>query len=251
MCSVSFLLKTLIVRSTPLPTTNNSPLNSASDILTYYRENFLPVFAYATAMEANISIEMLNEIRNCFDHLARADSGSHSEDNLLKAKNHLDRACLDCVKISWVACKKDIDKLYDSFTANQYMLIEGGAFWREISALYELFRDKSKLARQGESENIHGAITNSMDLYFEAIEVAEALREKINNKLTDLQHVVSLTNKGSFWHNLKWAIVGAIIGVLLGYTFNHINLSSIQADNIINNPSISQDGHSTNKRDGR
>lgn len=166
-------------------------------------------------MEAVISTEMLNEIRNCFDHLSRAEAGSYPKENINKAISHLDRASLDCAKISWVACKKEVEKMYNAYSPKQLMLIEGGSFYEKIKALLDDFRDKSKNARLGEAENAHGAITESITLYFEAIDVGEKIKADINSKLNDLQHVVTMVDKGDFWHNLKWSVVGAIIGVLL------------------------------------
>ncbi len=90
-----------------------TPIDIAQ-VLKHYRVNFYPIFAYATAMEANISIQMLNELRNCFDHLARAETGDSPDANIAKAKNHIDRACLDCAKIAWVACKKEVERLFQA-----------------------------------------------------------------------------------------------------------------------------------------
>ena len=94
-----------------VPDNNFSP-QSIEDVLNYYNENFVPVFAYSTAISGILSEQMLNELRNCLDHLAKANRQIDSCDNLQKAKNHIDRSCLDCAKIAWVELYADADDLF-------------------------------------------------------------------------------------------------------------------------------------------
>lgn len=214
------------------PTSSN-----ISQVLKYYRENFFPIFAYATAMEARIPIEMLNEIRNCFDHLARAELGHDPDANIIKAKNHIDRACLDCAKIAWVACKNEVERVFNAFSPKEYSILDGGAFWTKISNLYDSFRKKSLEARFGETKKMHEGVFEAANLYFEAINIGEELVDTINKKSNHLSHAVSLTNKGTTLHNLKWALIGAVFGVILGllasplynYLNNYINPPKTQA----------------------
>jgi hypothetical protein len=219
-----------------------------SKILQHYRENFFPIFAYATAMDAKISVQMLNEIRNCFDHLSRADLGNASEANIIKAKNHIDRACLDCAKIAWVACKNEVERIFKTFSPKEYSILDGGAFWTTISSLFESFREKSLAARLGETEKMHEGIFEAINLYFEAINIGEELKDAINKKSNDLSHAVSLINKGTTAHNFKWALIGAVLGVILGllasplynYFSNGMNSPKTQAKETVQQRDVSK-----------
>jgi hypothetical protein len=160
----------------------DSPPTNVSDILAHHRDNFLPIFAYATASERNMSVQILNEIRNCLDHLARADTGKNAEKNIEKAKNHIDRACLDCVKVAWIAFSRDVYKTYDSFTPKQYMMLEEGAYWKKVGLLYEAFQEKSFQARKSEPINLDTDIDTAISDYFDAIAAGKELMETVKAK---------------------------------------------------------------------
>lgn len=198
---------------------NSDQPSSLSDILAYYRENFLPIFAYATAVEQKMPAQVLNEIRNTFDHLARADVGHSTKDNLAKAKNHLDRACLDCVKIAWVAYARHIKELHESYSPHHYMMIEGGAFYRDLSEKMTRFQELSFEARKSEPVNMHNDIKKAIHDYFKAIEAGAVVGDLIESRSEDLSHIATLTSKGSFAYNLKWMLAGAALGAALSTLF--------------------------------
>lgn len=59
-------------------------------------------------------------------------------------------------------------------------------------------------------------VFEAVNLYFEAINIGQELQELISNKANDLSHAKSLVDKGTLMHNLKWAIIGAFFGAILG-----------------------------------
>lgn len=196
------------------PDPNFSP-QSIEGILEYYNKYFVPIFAYSTAVSGILSEQMLNELRNCIDHLAKANRQLDVEGNLQKAKNHIDRSCLDCAKIAWVELYDYADELYKSHQPKDYILVDNGHFWEDISNIYTNLREASHRARKNEPESINDDVGNAIGFYYKANALAEELAEKINIKTADIHHQVSLYNKRVNKRDATVAIVSAVISAII------------------------------------
>ena len=76
---------------------------SSEDVYAYYRETVPSSLALVYSATEKFPLEVLNEVRNAFSHLARASAmdsnDAELQKNLGQAKGHLQRAALDCGKI--------------------------------------------------------------------------------------------------------------------------------------------------------
>lgn len=79
------------------------PPQSVEDVLDYYSAEVIPALAAALTIDDRFPQEVLNELRNSYTHLARANTlGSDHEDYLSEldgAYRHLKRTCIDCMKV--------------------------------------------------------------------------------------------------------------------------------------------------------
>lgn len=82
---------------------NETPQNIDA-VLKYYSTEVVPALATALTFDDDFPREILNEIRNSYTHLARANKLGNKHADYIKevdgAYRHLKRTCLDCIKVS-------------------------------------------------------------------------------------------------------------------------------------------------------
>jgi hypothetical protein len=82
--------------------TRASP-TTVEGVLEYYTSEVVPALAAALTVDDAFPQEVLNEIRNSYTHLARANKLGPGNDDYSKeidgAYRHLKRTCLDCMKV--------------------------------------------------------------------------------------------------------------------------------------------------------
>ncbi len=164
---------------------------------------------------------MLNELRNCLDHLAKAEIGHDPIVDLGKARNHLDRACLDCVKIVWKVQKDEVQKVYNQFTPKEYCLVDGGRFWATLSGLYSSFKETSRIARLEEPRQINSDISPVINGYIDAIEVGESILALIGQRTPDIQHNIQLYRKKICQKDIWLIAITAVLSVLISEGVQH------------------------------
>lgn len=79
------------------------PPTNIPEVLGYYRSEVVPLLAAALTIDDKFPLEVLNEIRASYTHLARAEAlgADHSDfpSEIHAAWRHLRRSCLDCLKV--------------------------------------------------------------------------------------------------------------------------------------------------------
>ena len=81
-----------------------------SAIYETYLSVISPFIIQLEALDGEFPVEILNEIRSIFTHLARCNSTEKEqiyEENIIKAERHVKRAVLDCFKYLCVAYNID------------------------------------------------------------------------------------------------------------------------------------------------
>lgn len=198
------------------PITTVKP-ETIDDVLKYYRNSFVPIFSLATAISGTLPEQILNELRNCLDHLSRSAEGHDIEGNIQKAKSHIDRSCLDCAKIAWVTLYREAETSFKQYTPHDYSLVDNGSFWLEVSEKYKLLREISISARQDEAENINNNLDKAISSYCEAIKIALDFEKLIVTKIPEIERQKELYRKTITGRELKIAIFGAIVGTILAF----------------------------------
>ncbi len=99
-------------------------------IINDFIDDFMQYYAVALMESDRHPEQANNEVRNAFVHIGRFLKEENSEDNLIKAKDHLERAKRDCMKLAIIDKKKSL---------NQY--IKNIEFYNKVSLIeqrYEL-----------------------------------------------------------------------------------------------------------------
>lgn len=95
---------------------------TVSDVLEYYRGEVIPVLAAAITIDDEFPEEVLNEIRNSFTHLARANNLSEKthraerQDELKAALRHLKRTALDSLKDAILVLAQRSERVIEALT---------------------------------------------------------------------------------------------------------------------------------------
>ena len=127
------------------------------EIFKSYTEKVAPIYTYLVALKGKKPVQVLVEIENVFSHISQAVQGRNKQDNLERAKNHLERLHIDLYKL---------------------LLVEVNSLFRQNNSdSYYKFISLARIARESELESIG---MNNSD------EVAAKYREAINCGLEGL-----------------------------------------------------------------
>lgn len=92
--------------------------NEIKKVLSYYHDEVIPALAAAVTIDDRFPIEVLNEVRNAFTHLSRAQCMEGADDAKCKecegALRHLKRTVLDCMKVCILALAKKSETIMDA-----------------------------------------------------------------------------------------------------------------------------------------
>jgi len=84
---------------------NDAQVAGLCNLAKYYREEFIPAYADVVVYLSAKPDETLLEIENIFSHVFQILNpeliDTKKMENIEKAKGHLERATLDCLKIIW------------------------------------------------------------------------------------------------------------------------------------------------------
>lgn len=106
-----------------------------ASIFDSYQNIIAPFIFQLEILDGEYPIEILNEIRAIFTHLARSansDSIDVYEDNIIKAERHIKRATLDCFKylcVSYDDHYKEFEKMYNGIDLS---FVDNGQFLPEL-----------------------------------------------------------------------------------------------------------------------
>ena len=110
-----------------------------SAIYETYLSVISPFIIQLEALDGEFPVEILNEIRSIFTHLARCNSTEKEqiyEENIIKAERHVKRAVLDCFKYLCVA----YDEYFRRFTKlNRNVdlsFVDNGYFIQKLNSLH-------------------------------------------------------------------------------------------------------------------
>lgn len=99
--------------------------SDVSSVLSYYSDEVVVALAAALTIDDKFPEEVLNEIRNSFTHLARANAiGSEHDDyrkELESANRHLKRVCLDCLKICILVTSQRCESAIEALTEDVHL----------------------------------------------------------------------------------------------------------------------------------
>lgn len=106
-----------------------------ASIFDSYQNIIAPFILQLEILDGEYPIEILNEIRAIFTHLARSansDSIQIYEDNIIKAERHIKRATLDCFKYLCVSFDDHYKEFEKKYNGVDLSFVDNGQFLPEL-----------------------------------------------------------------------------------------------------------------------
>ncbi|MDR0197230.1 MAG: hypothetical protein LBI36_03315 [Oscillospiraceae bacterium] len=194
--------------------------NKVEDIFRQYMNVVSPYMFELELTDGEFPVEILNEVRAIFTHLAKGfvyQSEEERSRNIDKAGGHVKRAIFDCYKylcISHLEAYKRFKEYYGGYDLRE---VDNGEFIIKASDMKKLATDKFFEAKKSElqegksDDEIYG-------LYEEAYNASAELGEYIKQKEGVLQRLKKKDDKKEKRDNfIKWSgwVVG-LIGLVMG-----------------------------------
>ena len=172
-------------------------------IFAKYREVLKPLIAEIEALNQRFPVGVLNEIRSCFDHIARYYAGSSDADeNVRRASGHISRAIFDSYKFLIVVFHDQIENFLARNRNKDWSTVDGGRFNSKLHSLWGFAKNQYVEAkRQPDSEQ------NWLKAYHAYREVSCFLEEPKNVLSVD-----EGKNRETWMNKLFWVFAGALIG---------------------------------------
>lgn len=158
-------------------------------------------------------IELQNEIRAIYSHLAKASIATSDEEvleNVKKIKSHTKRATLDCYKYSCIVFSDYYDEFFDHYHNVDFSLIDNGEFLPKIHKMNRAARNKLIEAKKAEI-----SLEKEDDVY-ELYQEAYLLYHKLYNEIEEvIKQAEHLKHKAAKKEILSVSafIIGTIIGL--------------------------------------
>ena len=115
--------------------------NEEKNIYYQYIHTIAPFVVELEVRDGEYPIEILNEIRSVFTHMARYKEND-SERDLISAGKHIKRGILDCYKYLCVSMAEEMKDFRDGYRHVDMMLADNGNFLPKLDKL-ELCAKKS------------------------------------------------------------------------------------------------------------
>lgn len=182
----------------------------------YYRDNFIPAYADVIVITNYKPEEILLEIENILSHFIQIlnpgiDSGQKSE-NINRARGHIERATLDCLKIVWTEQSMNLSKINSDDLARRYCI---NMPEHEFVRNYEEYNGLLAKARLLEMNSVGTSHTETIVAYRRAIELAKIMSEHIDyNKLNSFNAFRKILSAKT---NLFSFILGVVASLVATY----------------------------------
>lgn len=206
---------------------NSAALAQESELLDtvfrMYIEDINPFIVRFEVTKGEFPVEIQNEIRAIYGHLARASMAETPEQvrsNIEKMKSHSKRALLDCFKYTSILCSDEYDAFMKRYENVDLTYLDNGNFLPDVVSCCKSAREALKNAKIAETSNI--SENDLFDLYQEAYLKFEQLNKKINmaeENAKFLQHKATQKDKmtrASLWIGIAGFVVG-IIGIVINF----------------------------------
>jgi hypothetical protein len=182
----------------------------------FYRDNFIPAYADVIVITNYKPEEILLEIENILSHFIQIlnpgiDSVQKSE-NINRARGHIERATLDCLKIVWTEQSMNLSKINSDDLARRYCI---NMPEHEFVRTYEEYNGLLAKARLLEMNSIGTSHTETIVAYRRAIELAKIISEHIDyNKLNSFNAFRKILSAKT---NLVSFLLGVVASLVATY----------------------------------
>lgn len=185
------------------------------EVFRIYLEDINPYIVQFEILKGEFPIELQNEIRAMYGHLARASLATDPEEvrrNIGKMKSHTKRALLDCYKYSCITFADRYDAFFQTYHGVDLSYLNDGKFLPRVHLQYKSASEKLLEAKRAETSNV------SEESLFTLYQDAYNLFADLDQQLLDAEaHATFLKHKATLRSHMGTAgfIVGAL-GLLVG-----------------------------------
>lgn len=191
--------------------------NSINSIYHTYLNTIAPSVVQLEILDGEFPVEILNEIRAIFTHLARCNVSDNIDvktDNVCKAERHVKRAVLDCFKymcVSYDDQYKGFEELYKNIDLS---VIDNGDFLPELCRKRKVALDCLRIAKEAELKSEE--IDDSFPLFESAYNAYADVYKYIQKTEEKLIRVKTKALKKEKWRTCLdiMGIVGTVFGIL-------------------------------------
>ncbi len=192
------------------------------NVFNEYNTKLKPLIAAYESLTGKFPGQILNEIRASHDHVARCFVSGHSEAERLgeinKAEGHIIRCILDGYKHMILYGYDFVDNFHKEYQDIQLSLVNDGKFLPELQRLEDFAKQQTIEARLKESESFPNK-ESSYEYYQKAILAYKDIESHIKANsvgLSNVKQFAQVRTKKERRNNWKFAIIGAVIGAVLG-----------------------------------
>lgn len=188
-----------------------------ASIFDSYQNIIAPFILQLEILDGEYPIEILNEIRAIFTHLARSansDTNDVYEDNIVKAERHIKRATLDCFKYLCVSYDDHYKEFENMYNGVDLSFVDNGTFLPELCKK----RKKSIELLQTAKKNELNAI-NVEDVFFDyelAYNAYSEVFEMINCSYEKFENLKNRSIKKARYRCILdiCGVVGTLFGII-------------------------------------
>lgn len=188
--------------------------NRVKVIFSTYNTTVKPLIATIEASYEQFPIQIFNEIRALFDHIARCYNphiNAVSIDNeITRSESHLYRIMFDCFKFLNVKAKDEVNKFERQTKNVDLPSISNGEFYPEYKRLSKLAFNFAKEAKKYESLNKD----KSLELFEKAYNTYDKLIDYIDDNRIYIIRAKWKFNSYRFLKILLWFLTAIISGFI-------------------------------------
>lgn len=179
-----------------------------------YNSVLKPIFAELEARSQQYEIQIVNEVRSFFDHIARCyrpnidDLFIHGQ--LKKAESHMHRALYDTSKLLIVEYTKYLEKFEKKTKNCDLSIITNGTFYPDFKALYDKAFDLLIKAKQHEAYDFE----ESFNYFQNAKNAFIELENFLIKNASSIKWAIGKAELGKFLSFFKW-IIGIFFTIVI------------------------------------
>lgn len=144
-------------------------------LYTEYTDSFKPLLADVEAKTQELPAGVLNEIRAFVDHISRCywpqAESADIDQNLERARGHLKRAMLDCMKHLLVSYREDIERFHHDYRNVDLTTVRDGDFYIRFKKMDKISVVKTRAAKKQETraadDEVFNAFQDAVNAYVE------------------------------------------------------------------------------------
>jgi hypothetical protein len=190
----------------------NTEAKLEKEIYEQYLQGIAPLLVTLEVLDTEYPVEIFNEIRSTFTHIARYHT-KNDQNELLSAKSHVKRATLDCYKYFCVSIMEKISAFREKYNGVNLALADNGNFLPNLDRLESEAKQAYMKAKSAEPN-----MDVTIDELYCLFENAYLAHDKLNKFLEDSTQAIlfAITNSKRNASINRISLIVGVAGLLVG-----------------------------------